>query len=103
MQILDLYLKVHILSEIISTYAIYLLVGCFFTKKKVSTKGIFAVYVIYYVIICLLEVLAPIPIVMLTANIILLFVLTNFYEGTFKKRLVSTLYIYHPKVNRKFS
>lgn len=66
----------------------------FFPLRKEYTKKAVAVYALYFVMTLLVHLFIEIPSVMLTANLILLFLITCCYEASFKKRFLASMYVY---------
>lgn len=89
-----IYYLVYMIFQAINTYSIYRLLRIFYVQKKVSTKIEVVLYSAYYLIITTLYIFVSIPLLMLFANIILLFLITLMYQSTIKKKILSVLLIY---------
>lgn len=82
-----------IITNIFGTYTIYKFMMVFFTREGVNRKIEFASYALYCGIIAYLFLGLKIPIVMLVANLLMLFGLTFNYQSNMLKRILSTVFI----------
>ena len=88
------YYIIYILGNLVSAYVMYKFIRIFYNQCKVSPNAEIAAYFAYFVLITLIHVGLKLPIIVLLANISLLFLITFLYEGDFRKSLLSILIIY---------
>ncbi len=82
-----------LITNIFGTYTIYKFMMVFFTRDRVNRKIEFLTYALYCGIIAYLFLGLKIPIVMLVANLLMLFGLTFNYQSNMLKRILSTVFI----------
>ncbi|NLY70759.1 MAG: GHKL domain-containing protein [Clostridiales bacterium] len=90
----NLYGLVYILTNVFSTYTIYLFMKVFFETRRTKVNIEFLSYVLYSLAITFIYLFINIPIVLLFSNLIAFILLTFNYESTVKKRILSALLIY---------
>ncbi len=90
---LSLYDGVYIITNAFRSYMIYKLINIFCEERKVDKRWEVLSYIAYTAIITGFYLFVEIPMVMLSVNMIGLFLLTCIYEAGFKQRLLSATYI----------
>lgn len=91
---LGLYEWVIIFTNIFWTYTLYKFLSIFFNIKKTSPMVELISYVIYYLLLTIICIVAYLPIMLLIYNITALLALSYNYESTIKNRLLSAVFIY---------
>ena len=90
----NLYELVYILTNVFSTYTIYLFMKIFFETRRTKTNIELLSYVAYFLGITFIYLFVNIPIILMFSNLIAFILLTLNYESTLKKRILSALLIY---------
>ncbi len=85
---------VYLITSAFGTYIAYRYMKIFFDRTEIDKKIEFASYLLYYFTMCLLFLVFNNPIVNLTSNLIMFFLLTLNYDSTLKRRLIATVSIY---------
>ena len=85
---------IYLLSNIFGTYIIYRFMFIFFARREKSKKISIFSYILYFVIIGIINIAFNIPVINLICNLILFFLLTLNYYSTWKNRLIAVVYIY---------
>lgn len=91
---ISLYSIIHIMSQVLGTYAIYQLMSVFHHERILSKGVVFFTFAAYYVITIFTYFKFNTPIITLTVNLICYFLLTFNYKSDLKKRLISAILIY---------
>lgn len=82
-----------LITNIFGTYTIYKFMMIFFKRDDVNRKVEFISYALYCGIIAYLFLVLKIPIIMLVANLLMLFGLTFNYRSNMLKRILSIVFI----------
>ncbi len=85
---------IYVLGNFFMAYVIFKFMHIFYTTRKVSVFIELTAYFSYFILITITHVFLKLPIIVMVANIILLFLLTLLYEGRIKKSMLSVLMIY---------
>ena len=85
---------IYLLSNIFGTYIIYRFMFIFFARREKSRNISVLSYILYFIIIGIINIALNIPVINLICNLILFFLLTLNYYSTWKKRLAAVVYIY---------
>lgn len=91
---LSLYEWVYIITYIFGTYIIYKFMKIFFETRKTSRELELFTYIGYFIFITTTYIFVNIPIVLMICNLIAFIGLTYNYQSTFKKRILSVVFIY---------
>ena len=85
---------VYILGNLFMAYVLYKYMHIFYSDKKVSQLIEFMAYMGYFLIITATHIFLKIPIIVMIANLLFLFLLTLMYEGNLKKSILTVAVIY---------
>ncbi len=88
------YHYVFLISNALGTYTVFKFMCIFFERTK--EKRIFEIisYMVYFLVSSYVHLVIHIPIITFTTNIIAFFLLTFNYKANFKRRVISTIYMY---------
>lgn len=85
---------IYILGNLFMTYVIHKYMHVFYSSSKISQTMEYLSYMGYFLIITTTYVLLKIPIIVITVNLLVLFILTLIYEGSLKKSILSVAVIF---------
>lgn len=91
---ISLYSIVHIMTQVIGTYALYQFISVFFHERIFSRNTLVLTFVGYYVLSNFIYFKFNTPIITLAFNLISYFLLTFNFKGDLKKRIISVILIY---------
>lgn len=91
---MESYHVVYILGNLFMAYVLYKYMHIFYSDKKVSQLIEFMAYMGYFLIITATHIFLKIPIIVMIANLLFLFLLTLMYEGNLKKSILTVAVIY---------
>ena len=86
--------SVFLVSNILGTFSIFKLINIFFERENTHKCVEVLSYVIYYILSVLIFIFFPIPVVLLSFNIISIFAITLNYSGTLERHITATVYVY---------
>ena len=86
--------SVFLVSNILGTFSIFKLISIFFERENIYKCVEVLSYVIYYILSVLIFTFFPVPVVLLSFNIISIFAITLNYSGTLKRHITATVYVY---------
>jgi len=92
--IIDSYFFIYIFANLFSVYTTYKFVRVFYSECKVTALIERMLYIGYIAIITCIHLFIDIPLVLLIANLIILFLLTLLYDSSLKKSILSTMIIF---------
>lgn len=90
----SMYEWVIIITNVFWTYTIYKFLEVFYDRKITSKKVELLSYIIYYILLTIICLVAYLPIVLMIFSFASFIALSYNYESTIKNRIVSTLLIY---------
>lgn len=88
------YTIIYTLGNLFMAYVIYKFIHIFYSTCKVNEILETITYIGYFILITTTHVFFRIPIVVMSMNVLLLFLLTLLYEGSIKKSVLSVSFIY---------
>lgn len=91
---MDLYSVVYIITNVLSSYTIYKFVQIFFNERNTNKTTETITYICYFIVSIGIYVFLKIPVILMTTNIILFFLLTLNYSATIKKRIICVALMY---------
>lgn len=91
---MDLYNVVYIITNVLSSYTIFKFVQIFFNERKTNKATEIIAYICYFVVSIGIYNFFKIPVILMTTNIILFFLLTLNYNATIKKRIICVFLMY---------
>lgn len=94
MKILSIFDYIYLIAGVFGTYIIYRFMGIFFENKEVDRKREIISYLSYYIITSTAYLVLNIPILTMTLNLFLLFVISLNYKSTMRKKIISVFLIY---------
>ncbi|WP_313133939.1 sensor histidine kinase [Anaerocolumna sp.] len=85
---------VFLISNVLGTYTVFKFISIFFERTK--EKRIFEIpsYIVYFLVSSYVHLVIHIPIITFITNITSFFLLTFNYKANFKRRIISTIYMY---------
>lgn len=88
------YIVVYILGNLFMAYVLYKYMHIFYSDRKVSQLIEFMAYIGYFLVITATHIFLKIPIIVMIANLLFLFLLTLMYNGNLKKSILTVAVIY---------
>lgn len=85
---------IYILGNLFMAYVIHKYMHIFYSERKVSQAIEHMAYIGYFLVITTTHILMKIPIIVMVANLLLLFLLTLLYDWNLKKSILSVAVIY---------
>ncbi len=85
---------IYILGNLFMAYVIHKYMHIFYSEMKVSQRTERIAYLGYFLVITATHMLLKIPIIVMVANLLLLFLLTLLYDWNLKKSILSVAVIY---------
>lgn len=91
---MESYYVVYILGNLFMAYVLYKYMHIFYSDRKVSQLIEFMAYIGYFLVITATHIFLKVPIIVMIANLLFLFLLTLMYEGNLKKSILTVAVIY---------
>ncbi len=88
------YITVYLITNAFATYTLFRYMSIFFDRKDVDKKQEFLSYALYFCILSILYLTLNKPVVNITSNLVMFFMLTYNYQSTMKNRLIAVVSIY---------
>ncbi|MDU6266060.1 MAG: GHKL domain-containing protein [Anaerocolumna aminovalerica] len=85
---------VFLISNALGTYTVFKFMCIFFERTKEKRMFEIISYMVYFLVSSYVHLVIHIPIITFTTNIIAFFLLTFNYKANFKRRVISTIYMY---------
>ncbi|GAA4654749.1 sensor histidine kinase [Anaerocolumna aminovalerica] len=85
---------VFLISNALGTYTVFKFMCIFFERTKEKRMFEIIFYMVYFLVSSYVHLVIHIPIITFTTNIIAFFLLTFNYKANFKRRVISTIYMY---------
>ena len=85
---------VFLISNALGTYTVFKFMCIFFERTKEKRMFEIIFYMVYFLVSSYVHLGIHIPIITFTTNIIAFFLLTFNYKANFKRRVISTIYMY---------
>lgn len=91
---MESYDAIYVIGNLFMTFVIYKYIHIFYSKSRVRIKVEKVGYIGYFILITCTYNLLKIPIIVMVANLVFLFLITFLYEGTLKKSILTVVIIY---------
>lgn len=88
------YITIYLITNAFATYTLFRYMSIFFDRKDVDKKQEFLSYALYFCILSILYLTLNKPVVNITSNLVMFFLLTYNYQSTMKNRLIAVVSIY---------
>ena len=91
---MESYYVIYILGNLFMAYVLYKYMHIFYSNRKVNQPIEFMAYIGYFLAITATHIFLEIPMIVMVANLLLLFLLTLMYDGNLKKSILTVVVIY---------
>ena len=88
------YTAVYLITNVFAVYTLSRYMSIFFDRKEVDKRQEFLSYSLYFCIISLLYISLNNPVINISTNLIMFYILTYNYQSTTKNRLIAAVSIY---------
>ena len=82
---------VFLISSVFQTYIFYLILNCFFDKKRVNKYWEWAAFGLFYIVTSVVFLAINIPIITALGTVVSLFLVTFLYKSTIWNRLLAVV------------
>ena len=89
-----IYNIIYTLGNLFMAYVLHKFMHIFYSDRKVSQAAELMAYIGYFLVITATHIFLKIPVIVMVANLLLLFLLTQLYDGNLKKSILSVSVIY---------